>query len=89
MTQKTFSHTLIFWAVSRKTMRNLKNIFGFTNHKKMHYTHTIIECMRNGLFTVSFHGTRLFFTRKLFHVTVRQPSLHIANRESFFFSRFT
>jgi hypothetical protein len=37
------------------------------------------------LFKVSFHGTRLFFTQKIFHVTVRQSSLHIANRESFFF----
>jgi hypothetical protein len=37
------------------------------------------------LFTVSFHGTRLFFTRKLFHVTVPQPCVHITNRESIFF----
>ena len=35
------------------------------------------------LFTVSFHGTRLFYS----NFTELQPCVHITNRESIFFSR--
>jgi hypothetical protein len=45
----------------------------------------IIEGMQNGLLTVSFDGTRQFFTSKSFDVTVPQPCVPITNRQAIFF----
>jgi hypothetical protein len=45
----------------------------------------LLECMRNGLLTVSFDGTRKLFTSKSFDVTVPQPCVPITNRQAIFF----
>ena len=62
ITVKKMSGDTVRWPLCEE-----KSYFGIKSVK--------IECMRNGLFTVSFHGTRLFFAWKTFYVKRYQSIL--------------